>query len=94
MSANKPEPRVVESRAEVLLAMDTIVKHINNEEEHVSWLVNGVPDGGPELELTPAQLEYYGQFTDDKEFEDMVLIFARTMKRVFFKTVYKPKGVS
>lgn len=93
MSA-KLDRHTIESRAEVLLAMDTIVKHINDEEEHVSWLVDGIPDGGPELELTAEQLDYYGQFTDDKEFEDMVLIFARTMKRVFFKTVYKPKGVS
>lgn len=35
-------------------------------------------------------MEYYGQFVDD--FEDLARVFARTVRRVCFKTTYEPKG--
>ena len=44
MSAELDE-RQVESRAEVLLAMDVLMKHLNDEDDQTDWLVNGVPDG-------------------------------------------------
>lgn len=84
------DPRVVESRAEVLLAMDVLMKHLNDEDDQTDWLVNGVPDGAPPLRMTQEQLEYYGQFADD--FEEMVKVFARTVRRTCFKTRYEPKG--
>jgi hypothetical protein len=84
------DPRVVESRAEVLLAMDVLMKHLNDEDDQMDWLVNGVPDGAPPLRMTPEQLDYYSQFADD--FEEMVKVFARIVKRVCFKTRYEPKG--
>lgn len=84
------DPRVVESRAEVLMAMDVLMKHANDEDDQTDWLVNGVPDGAPLLRMTQEQLEYYRQFADD--FEEMVKVFARTVRRVCFKTRYEPKG--
>lgn len=81
---------VVESRAEVLMAMDVLMKHVNDEDDQTDWLVNGVPDGAPPMRMTQEQIEYYGQFVDD--FEEMVKVFARTVRRVCFKTAYKPRG--
>ena len=89
MSAELNE-RQAESRAEVLLAMDVLMKHLNDEDDQTGWLMNGVPDGGPRIEMTPAQREYYGQFVDD--FEEMVNLFARIVRRVCFKTRYEPGG--
>lgn len=84
------DPRAVESRAEVLCLMDSLVAHLNDEDDHNDWLLNGVPDGGPRVILTAEQSEYYRQFVD--EFEEMVRVFARTVRRVCFKTTYEPKG--
>ena len=85
------DPRKVESRAEALLTMDVLMKHLSDECDREGWLVNGVPDGAPPLHITPEQLEYYGQFVDD--FEDTVKVFAMTVRRVCFKTTYKPRGL-
>ena len=54
------DPRVAESRAEVLCLMDSLVAHLNDEDNQTGWLVNGVPDGGPRVVLTAEQSEYYG----------------------------------
>ncbi len=83
-------PRVVESRAEVLMAMDVLMKHLNDEDDQVSWLVNGVPDGAPPLRMAQELLDYYRQFVDS--FEDIAKVFAKTVRRVCFKTTYEPKG--
>ena len=84
------DPRVVESRAEALMAMDVLMKHLNDENDQEYWLSDGVPDGAPPLRMTPEQLDYYSQFAGD--FEEMVKVFARIVKRVCFKTKYEPKG--
>lgn len=89
MSAELTE-RQAESRAECLMLMDSLVRHLNDEDDQTGWLVNGVPDGGPRIEMTPEQKEYYGQFVDD--FEEMVDLFARIVRRVCFKTRYEPGG--
>lgn len=84
-------PREVESRAEVLFAMDLLVRHLNDEDDQVGWLLDGVPDGAPAFRLTDAQLDYYASCLDD-HFEDLVRLFAKIVRRVCFKTVYQPKG--
>lgn len=89
MSAELNE-RQAESRAECLMLMDNLVRHLNDEDDQTDWLVNGVPDGAPPLRMTPEQLEYYGQFVDD--FEEMGKVFARTVRRACFKTRYEPGG--
>lgn len=83
-------PRTAESRAEVLCLMDSLVAHLNDEDDQTGWLMNGVPDGGPRVVLTAEQSEYYGQFVDD--FEELVKLFAQIVRRVCFKTRYEPKG--
>ena len=40
--------------------------------------------------MTQEQLDYYSQFADS--FEEMVKVFARTVRRTCFKTTYEPKG--
>ena len=83
--------RVVESRAEALMAMDVLMKHLNDEDDQTDWLVNGVPDGAPPLRMTQEQMGYYEQFVDD--FESIARVFAWTVRRVCFKTRYEPKGL-
>lgn len=84
------ERHVAASKAEALMAMDILMHHLNDECDAEGWLVNGVPDGGPLLRMTPEQMEYYGQFVDD--FEELTKLFARTVRRVCFKVKYEPKG--
>ena len=84
------DPGVVESRAEALLAMDVLMRHLSDEDAQADWLVNGVPDGAPPLRMTQEQLEYYGQFADG--FDEMVKVFARIVRRACFITAHKPKG--
>lgn len=83
-------PTAAESRAEVLMLMDNLVRHLNDEDDQTGWLMNGVPDGAPELHMTKEQMEYYSQFVDD--FEEMVKTFAVIVKRACFKMKYEPKG--
>lgn len=52
--------------------------------------MNGVPDGGPLLDLNDEQMRYYGSFVDD--FEDHVRLFASIVRRVCFKVKYEKGG--
>lgn len=81
---------VAASKAEALMAMDILMHHLNDERDAEGWLVNGVPDGGPLLRMTPEQMEYYTQFVGD--FEELTKLFAKTVRRVCFKVKYEPKG--
>lgn len=83
-------PRTVESRAEALMAMDVLMKHLNDKNDQEVWLVAGVPDGAPPLRMTLEQLDYYGQFVDG--FEEFTRLFASIVRRTCFKTKYEPKG--
>ena len=80
----------VTSRVEALMLMDKLIRHLNDEEDQVGWLMNGVPDGAPELQMTPEQMEYYSLFVDD--FEEKTKLFARIVRRVCFKVKYEPGG--
>lgn len=83
-------PAQIESRAEALMLMDNLVRHLNDEDDHIGWLMNGVPDGAPELQMTPEQKEYYLQSVYD--FEEKVKLFAKIVRRVCFKVKYEPGG--
>ena len=85
-----PVDSAAKSRAEVLFAMDVIMHHLNDEDDIEPWLMYGVPDGAPPFHLTAEQLDYYLQFID--VFEDLVKMFAKTVRRTCFKTTYEPKG--
>lgn len=90
MSDKELNPRQRQSRAEALCLMDSLVAHLNDEDDQTGWLVNGIPDGGPRVVLTAEQSEYYGQFVDD--FEEFTKLFAQIVRRVCFKTKYEPGG--
>jgi hypothetical protein len=83
-------PAQAESRAEALMLMDNLIRHLNDEDDQTGWLMNAIPDGAPELRMTPEQMEYYSQFVDD--FEAMTKIFATIVRRVCFGSIYKPRG--
>ena len=84
------DTRTVERRAEILMAMDVLMRHVSDEFEQDYWLMHGVPDGAPKLRMTQEQIDYYGQFADS--FEYLVKMFASAVRRVFFKTTYEPRG--
>lgn len=84
-------PAEVDSRAECLLLMDKLMRHLSDEEDMVGWLVNGVPDGGPALNPTEEQMDYYRDYVDD--FEEHVRLFAKIVRRVCFRTRYEPGGL-
>jgi hypothetical protein len=90
MDTKTLNPAEVESRAEALMLMDNLVRHLNDEDDQTGWLMNGIPDGAPELRMTAEQMEYYSQFVDD--FEEMTKLFANIVRRVFFGSIYKPRG--
>lgn len=83
-------PERGKSRAEALMLMDNLVRHLNDEDDQTGWLMNGVPDGAPELRMTAEQQDYYLQFVGD--FEELVRLFARIVRRVCFKVKYEPGG--
>lgn len=72
------------------MLMDNLMRHLNDEVDQIGWLMNGLPDGAPELRMTLEQMEYYSQFVDD--FEEMTTLFAKIVRRVCFKVKYKPGG--
>lgn len=90
MSDKELSPALRQSRAEALCLMDSLVAHLNDEDDQTGWLMNGVPDGGPRVVLTAEQSEYYGQFVDD--FEEFTKLFATIVRRVCFRTKYEPGG--
>lgn len=83
-------PTLAESRAEALMLMDNLVRHLSDEDYQAGWFMNGVPDGAPRLRMTTEQMEYYSQFID--EFEEMTKLFAKIVRRICFKMKYEPGG--
>lgn len=83
-------PTLAESRAEALMLMDNLVRHLSDEDYQAGWFMNGVPDGAPRLRMTTEQMEYYSQFID--EFEEMTKLFAKIVRRICFKVKYEPGG--
>ena len=48
-------PTLAESRAEALMLMDNLVRHLSDEDYQAGWFMNGVPDGAPRLRMTTEQ---------------------------------------
>ena len=65
-------------RVEMLRAMSTIVRNVNNEEIVEGWLMTGIADGDEELD-DDRLFEDYG---DDETFADVMSSFVRTMRRM------------
>lgn len=68
-------------RAELVLAMETICRHINNEDILMGWLMNGVADGDITSETTwdDENIEYY--YEDDETFAELMGCFMKRMTR-------------
>ena len=65
-------------RVEVVRAMETIVRSINNEEYIEPWLMVGVADGDITEDTTDEDLECY---CEDDNFADLMDLFLRLMAR-------------
>lgn len=63
-------------RIEVVRAMETIARCINNEEIFMGWLMVGVADGDITPETTDEDLEYY---IEDDTFGELMGTFLRKM---------------
>lgn len=68
----------VKERIEVIRAMETIARTVNDEEEFGLWLALGVADGDITENTKDEELEYY---TDDNTFADLMGTFTRLMRR-------------
>lgn len=60
----------IKERAEVVKAMETLARCINDEEIFEYWLMEGVADGETDFE------DYY---TEDENFKELMTLFLRLM---------------
>lgn len=67
-------------RVDVVRAMETMARCVNNEEVFECWLMCGVADGDIEEDTTDEELEYY---TEDSNFEELLSTFIRLMYRAY-----------
>lgn len=75
MSKLKPN---MKERAELVRAMETIARNLNDEEIIYSWLLCGVADGDIDEETTDEDLEWY---CEDDNLADLMNVFMRCMAR-------------
>lgn len=68
----------LKERIEVVRAMETIARCINDEDIFMGWLMNGVADGDITPETTDEDLEWYAE---DDNFQDLMDCFLRRMAR-------------
>lgn len=65
-------------RLEVVRAMETLARCINDEDIFESWLMVGVADGDIDKDTPDEYLEYYAE---DKTFAELMGLFLRLMRR-------------
>ena len=70
----------MDKRKEMVLAMELLVRSVNNEELIMPWLSCGVPDGDIERFEEDEVDEY---FTQDKEFAELMGLFLKIMARAY-----------
>ena len=63
-------------RAELVKAMETVARTVNDEEVFEAWLLCGVDDGDIDEDTTDEDLEYY---CEDKVFADLMERFLDLM---------------
>lgn len=68
----------LKTRAEMVRAMETIARAVNDEEVFYSWLLCGVADGDIDDDTTDEDLEYY---CEDETFADLMERFLDLMTR-------------
>lgn len=67
-------------RADMVRAMDKLVRTVNDEDLIESWLMVGVADGDINGNETDEDLEYY---CEDEEFSHIMGLFLRIMKQAY-----------
>ena len=65
-------------RTEVVRAMETLARCVNDEEVFEGWLICGVADGDIDETTTDEELEYY---IEDETFAELMETFLRVMAR-------------
>lgn len=65
-------------RKDNILAMERLVRCINNEEIIESWLMCGIPDGDI-TKYTIDEVDDY--FTEDKNLSDLITLFLKLMAK-------------
>ena len=70
-------------RADMVRAMDRIVRCVNNEDLFWPWLSDGVADGDVNGTETDEDLEWY--YEDERTFADLMGLFLRIMKSACVK---------
>ena len=65
-------------RCEMVRAMETVARAVNDEEVFEGWLMCGVADGDIDDTTTDEELEYY---IEDKHFAELMDTFLRVMSR-------------
>ncbi len=68
----------LKKRTEVVRAMETLARCVNDEEIFESWLMCGVADGDITSKTTDEDLEYY---CEDDNFSELMGLFLRLMTR-------------
>lgn len=70
----------LKERAELVRAMETIARAINDESIFEEWLIYGVADGDIDETTTDSDLEYY--IEDDQTFGELMSTFTHMMRKV------------
>ena len=73
MSKLKPN---LKERAELVRAMETIARNLNDENIIYGWLACGVADGDIDYDTTDEDLEWY---CEDDNLADLMCVFLRCM---------------
>lgn len=66
------------ARTELIRAMETVARSINDEEIFEGWLMCGVADGDIDDDTTDEELEYY---IEDTNLADLMGVFLRVISR-------------
>ena len=68
-----------EERAKMVLAMEYICRHLNDEDDFMGWLMGGVADGDIKYgETDPETVEDY--YLEDDTLRDLMECFLRRMR--------------
>lgn len=71
----------IKERKQLVLAMETVVRAINEEDVMMGWLMCGVADGDLNDDSTWEDVDDF-YVEDDKNFADIMSCFVRTMRRM------------
>lgn len=80
-------------RAEIVKAMDTMARCINNEDVFEPWLMCGVADGDIDCRTQLDEIVEMG-YCEDDTFKDLMTLFLKLMNRASVDGIYTDGIVS